>query len=161
MEILEQRLDRTKPCLLTRIKKKKKKKGEREDRPSDYSLGISRTLCRGVHLFARPSSSRSLLSPGLPLSLFFLAPPRAPDAQYLGVLLRPPPPVPFTALSATNTAYRSLETNDCEESRGTTPTYRGNGLCVVVHLPCTRHTHIYAAAGRRTTNRSQHPACKR
>lgn len=22
-----------------------------------------------------------------------------------------------------------------------TPTYRGNGLCVVVHLPCTRHTH--------------------
>lgn len=117
-------------------------------------------------MFARPSSSRSLLSPGLPLSLFFLAPPRAPDAQYLpaaAVLLRPPPPppppsVPFITVSATNTVYRSLESNDCEESRHRRIAVTVYALSYIFRV---HGTHTHAAAGRRTTNRSQHPACKR
>lgn len=129
------------------------RKGRKEDpspspppSPSDYSLGISRTLCRGVHLFARPSSSRSLLlsrppsflSSPLPLPAATVPPHRVSP---LLSLFRPQTPLLLLARSKRGIARHHDTTQRC--------------LCVVVHLPCTR---VYAAyTARSTTNRSQHP----
>lgn len=54
--------------------------------------------------------------------------------------------------------HRSLESNDCEESRHRRIAVTVYALSYIFRV---HGTHTHAAAGRRTTNRSQHPACKR
>jgi len=76
-----------------------------------YLLGISQTLCRGVHLSARPSS-RSLLSLvplRLPVSLSLFAPFSPWPFSHEQLLSRLSSSLPSPLLSGTLSLFRSLE----------------------------------------------------